>query len=75
MTTHLVGRRCRIISLARDNITGVPLRSRTGTIRSQIDNIGRTLLLVRWDAVAEASFVLPSDIEILDAEERPEGAS
>lgn len=66
MDTQLIGKRCQVRSLAYDNVTGVPMRGLTGTIRRQVENLGRTLLLVDWDERAEASFVFPSDIAILE---------
>lgn len=49
MDTNLIGKRCLMHSLAYDNVTGTPMRGLTGTIRRQIENLGRTLLLVDWD--------------------------
>lgn len=68
MSTEFVGKRCRMHSLAYDNVTGTPMRGLTGTIRRQIENLGRTLLLVDWDEQGKATFVFPKDIEILEEE-------
>jgi len=66
MDTQLIGKRCLMHSLAYDNATGAPMRGLTGTIRRRVENLGRILLLVDWDERAEASFVFPSDIEVLE---------
>lgn len=66
MDTQFIGKRCRMCSLAYDNATGAPMHGLTGTIRRQVENLGRTLLLVDWDVRTEASFVFPSDIEVLE---------
>lgn len=53
MDTQFIGKRCRMHSLAYDNATGAPMRGLTGTIRRQVENLERTLLLVEWEERAE----------------------
>jgi hypothetical protein len=65
MDTQFIGKRCRMRSLAYDNVTGAPMRGLTGIIRQRVENLGRVLLLVDWEERAEASFVFPGDIEVL----------
>ena len=66
MTAQYLRKRCRVITAAREPRTGAPLQGRTGTIRSQTENLGRTLLLVEWDHTTAVSYVFPTDIELIE---------
>ena len=68
MDTGLVGKRCRMCSLAIDHITGAPMRGLTGTIRHRVERLGREFILVDWDGNAEATYVLPADVDLLEEE-------
>lgn len=63
------GRRCRTrrhVYTAQDVLP----RHSSGTIRYELDNLGRKLVFVDWDTGAEV-LVFPAEIEVL-GEERPQ---
>lgn len=74
MTTRYLGQCCRVITPAREPRTGAPLYGRTGIIRSQTENLGRTLLLVAWDHTTTVSYVFPGDIELIEDAVQPHHA-
>jgi hypothetical protein len=59
------GNRCRTNRLIRTHAGTVP-PSALGTILSEIDNIGRHMLQVRWDG-GLCAYVFPEEIEIVTA--------
>lgn len=66
------GARCR--ALQHINTVQGPLsRGSCGTIRYEMDNLGRRLVLVDWDAGISVP-VFPPEIEILVQEETQEAA-
>jgi hypothetical protein len=68
MDTNLTGIRCRAMRAVRDH-QGLIRRSTEGTIRHQMDNLGRHLISVQWDG-GITQYVFPSEIEIIANEER-----
>jgi hypothetical protein len=59
------GNRCRTKRLIRTHAGSVP-PSAIGTIISEIDNLGRHMLQVRWDG-GFCAYVFPDEIEIVTA--------
>ena len=60
------GRRCRTNQLVR-TVEGDLARASTGTIRYEMENLGRSLVLVEWDKGFTVP-VFPHEIEILAEE-------
>ena len=44
------------------------MRGLTGTIRHRVERLGREFILVDWDGNAEATYVLPADVDLLEEE-------
>lgn len=65
--TNLTGMRCRATSEVRSQ-RGLIRRWTEGTIRHDMDNLGRRLISVQWDG-GVTDYVFPSEIEIIAAEE------
>ena len=63
--TKRTGKRCRAKKMIR-NHTGVIAPLSQGTIRYEIENLGRELIYVQWDA-GPAAYVFSDEIEILGA--------
>jgi hypothetical protein len=61
--TKRTGKRCRAKRIIR-NHTGVIAPLSQGTIRYEIENLGRELIYVQWDA-GPAAYVFSDEIEIL----------
>jgi hypothetical protein len=61
--TKRTGKRCRAKKMIR-NHTGVIAPLSQGTIRYEIENLGRELIYVQWDA-GPAAYVFSDEIEIL----------
>ncbi|MBM4254371.1 MAG: hypothetical protein FJ147_00575 [Deltaproteobacteria bacterium] len=57
------GRRCRTNQLVR-TVEGDLVRTAMGTIRYEMENLGRTLVMVDWDQGFTVP-VFPHEIEIL----------
>jgi len=66
MTTTYLGKHCRVVTSIRDYHTGEYMRGWTGMIRSQTESCGHVVLLVQWDHGHRASYVFPTDIDVLD---------
>ena len=66
MITAYQGKRCRVVTSIRDYRTGVVMRGWTGEIRSVTESCGHLVLFVSWDHGHAASYVFPTDIEVLD---------
>jgi hypothetical protein len=66
--TSLTGIRCRAMREVRSH-RGLIRRSTEGTIRHDMDNLGRRLISVQWDG-GVTDYVFPSEIEIIAREER-----
>ena len=64
------GRRCRTNQLVR-TVEGDLIRAATGTIRYEMENLGRSLVMVDWDKGFMVP-VFPHEIELLvDKEVHP----
>ncbi len=63
------GLRCRAKQMIRSH-TAMISRSNEGTIANELENLGRTLILVRWDT-GPSTYVFPDEIEIMD----PDGSA
>ena len=64
------GRRCRTNQLVR-TVEGDLIRAATGTIRYEMENLGRSLVMVDWDKGYTVP-VFPHEIEMLvDKEAHP----
>jgi hypothetical protein len=61
--TNLTGARCRATRVVRSH-RGLIARSSQGVIQHDIDNLGRRLISVQWDA-GITDYVFPSEIEII----------
>lgn len=59
------GNRCRTNRLIRTHAGNVPPAA-VGTILSEVDNLGRHMLQVRWDG-GLCAYVFPHEIEIVTA--------
>ena len=59
------GHRCRTKRLIRTHAGSVP-PSAIGTIISEIDNLGRHMLQVRWES-GLCAYVFPHEVEIVTA--------
>jgi hypothetical protein len=68
MDGNLTGMRCRATRELRGH-QGLIRRSAEGTIRHQMNNLGRHLISVQWDG-GVTQYVFPSEIEIIAREER-----
>ena len=66
--TSLTGIRCRAMREVRSH-RGLIRRSTEGTIRHDMDNLGRRLISVQWDS-GGTDYVFPSEIEIITGDER-----
>ncbi len=69
------GMRCRARRMIRSQ-TAMILRANEGTIANELENLGRTLILVRWDT-GQSTYVFPDEIEVmgLQSEAEPGWAS
>ncbi|MGH7927781.1 MAG: hypothetical protein ACREQV_08305 [Candidatus Binatia bacterium] len=65
LTDRTPGNRCRTNRLIRTHAGNVP-PSAVGTILSEIHNLGRHMLEVRWDG-GVCAYVFPDEIEIVAA--------
>ena len=61
------GSRCRVIRHV-PYPGGAVHRFTLGTIRYEMENLGRELVMVNWDT-GQATVVFPNDIELLASEE------
>jgi hypothetical protein len=61
--TQTTGNRCRTNRLIRTHAGNVPPAA-VGTILSEIDNLGRHMLQVRWDG-GLCAYVFPDEVEIV----------
>ena len=57
------GMRCRAIRMIRSQ-TAMISRANEGTIANELENLGRTLILVRWDT-GLSTYVFPDEIEVM----------
>lgn len=64
INTTFTGRRCRATRQITDQ-HGLTARFTEGTIRYDLDNIGRHLFLVEWDN-GVVNYVFPFEIEMID---------
>jgi hypothetical protein len=73
MDSVLKGLRCRTTREVRSHRALIE-KSTAGTIRHEIENLGRRLINVQWDSGA-TDYVFPSEIEIIDEEESSTGVN
>jgi hypothetical protein len=66
--SSLTGMRCRAMRPVRSH-RGLIRRSTEGTIRYDMENLGRHLISVQWDG-GVTDYVFPSEIEIIAGEAR-----
>ena len=62
--TSKAGRRCRARKTFRAHELLIEAQSE-GTVIHEIDNLGRRMILVRWDGNSSL-YVLPDEIELID---------
>ena len=67
------GLRCRTKRMIRSH-AGILGSSSPGTIAHELDNLGRQLILVQWDA-GICTYVSPEQIELVVTEEPTAGSS
>ena len=67
MDANAKGMRCRAMREVRSH-RGLIKRSTEGTIQHYIENLGRELISVQWDA-GVVDYVFPSEIEIISQRE------
>jgi hypothetical protein len=60
------GLRCRAKKIFRTHETMIEADSQ-GTVVHEVDNLGRRMILVKWDSDASL-YVFPEEIEILEKE-------
>ncbi len=60
------GMRCRAKRIIRSHAAMIS-RSNEGTIANELENLGRTLILVRWDT-GPSTYAFPDEIEIIEAD-------
>lgn len=65
---RLAGKRCRAVRFINTR-NGPVRRGAHGTIRYEMDNLGRHMVFVTWDRGIEG-YVFPEEIELLIARER-----
>jgi hypothetical protein len=65
--TTLTGKRCRTTTVVRSH-RGLIKRSTEGTVKYDMDNLGRRLISVQWD-IGGTDYVFPCEIEIIGEEE------
>ena len=65
---RLTGKRCRAVRLINTQ-DGRVLRGARGTIRHEMENLGRHLVFVSWDD-GPIGYVFPNEIELLTIKDR-----